>query len=265
MEEVGWPRIEPDLGFVRLRSDVAAAVQLRKTYVAYTRNANGEARLYINGEETAVGKIGGDLAAWGANLRLALGDEFVGDRGWLGTYHGVAIYNRALNASEIADHHAAGTPEHVDGLQVRYSFDQGKGPVIRDASGLRPALDLHVREAGAVTWTEDGLRTNHPVLIATQVPAQRLTTAVRESNAFTLEVWITPAREAQTGPARIVTLSQDHVPVISPWARRNAPARCGFAPRRPQPTDGLPYRLPPMSRRPSRRPGDQTAKARSSS
>lgn len=34
--------------------------------------------------------------------------------------------------------------------------------------------------------------------------------AVSQSGAFTLEAWITPARETQGGPARIVTLSQDH-------------------------------------------------------
>ncbi|TVS14985.1 MAG: hypothetical protein EA424_17525 [Planctomycetaceae bacterium] len=211
MEEIGWPHIEPDLGFVQLRSDVAAAVQLKRTHVAYTRNAGGDARLYVNAQEVARGKIGGDLSAWDANLRLALGDEFVGDRGWLGTYHGVALYNRALSGAEIAAHHAAGAPEHVDGLQARYSFDEGQGSVLRDVSGHRPALDLHIRETASVTWLADGLRTNRSVLIATQDPAKRLTEAVQESNALTVEAWITPAKEVQAGPARIVSFSQDHV------------------------------------------------------
>ncbi len=210
MEEVGWPRIEPDLGFVQLRSDVAAAVQLEKTHVAYTRTAEGQARLYVNGDEVAAGKVGGDFSPWDAGFRLALGDEFVGQRGWLGTYHGVALYNRALDASEIADHHAAGSPRHADGLLARYAFDEGQGDVVRDVSGRRPALDLQLAETGAVTWLAEGLRTNRPVRIATPGPAERLTAAVRETNALTLEAWITPAREVQTGPARIVTLSQDH-------------------------------------------------------
>lgn len=211
MEEIGWPHIEPDLGFVQLRSEVPAAVQLKKTHVAYTRNADGEARLYVNGEEVARGKIGGDFSAWDADLRLALGDEFAGGRGWLGTYHGVALYNRALSAAEIADHQAAGVPEHVDGLQARYLFDEGQGTVVRDVSGHRPALDLRIREAGAVTWLADGLRTNRPVLIATQAPAKRLVASVRERNALSVEAWITPAKEVQAGPARIVSFSQDHV------------------------------------------------------
>lgn len=210
MEEVGWPYIEPDLVFVELSSDVAAAVQLEKTHLAYTRNANGEAFLYINGEEAASGTIGGDCSPWNTQLRLALGNEFVGERGWLGTYHGLAIYNRALSALEIADHHAAGAPEHVEALQVRYAFDEGEGIIVRDRSGLEPALDLHIQNAETAAWSQDGLETINPVLIATQDPAERLSAAIRESNAFTLEVWITPAKETQSGPARIVTLSQDH-------------------------------------------------------
>ena len=48
------------------------------------------------------------------------------------------------------------------------------------------------------------------MLIATQGPAERLTTAVRQTHALTLEAWVTPARTVQAGPARIVTLSQNH-------------------------------------------------------
>ncbi len=210
MEEIGWPDIQPDPDLAQIRSEVTAAVQLKRTYVAYTRSADGQARLYVDGREVAKGKVGGNLSAWDADLRLALGDEFVGDRGWLGAYHGVALYNRALTASEIADHHAAGAPKHVVGLQARYAFDEGQGTVVRDVSGQQPALDLHIPEAAAVTWREDGLRTNRPVRIASRESARRLVQAVQESNVLTVEAWITPAREVQTGPARIVTLSRDH-------------------------------------------------------
>ncbi|MDI6451656.1 LamG-like jellyroll fold domain-containing protein [Anaerobaca lacustris] len=209
-DEMGWPNIEPDLSFVELVADGPLAVRTEKTHVVYTRGVDGQARLYIDGEEAAATKIGGDLSAWDAQLRLALGNEFVGDRGWLGTYHGVAIYNRALDASEIADHHKAGAPKHLGGLQVRYAFNEGNGVLVRDVSGLEPALDLHIQDAGAVTWRNDGLQVRRSVLVATEGPASRLTAAVRKSNAFTLEAWIAPAQRVQTGPARIVTLSRDH-------------------------------------------------------
>jgi hypothetical protein len=210
MEEMGWPDVEPDLGFVELTMDAPLVVRTEKTHVAYTRDADGQARLYIDGKEAAAAHIGGSLSAWDATMRLALGNELVGDRGWQGVYHGVALYNRALSASQIADHSAAGTPKHRDGLQVLYEFDEGEGAVIRDVSGLKPALDLTIHDSDAVAWQEDGLQTRQPVLIASGRPAERLAAAVRASNALTVEAWITPAAAIQTGPARIVTLSRDH-------------------------------------------------------
>ena len=210
MDGMGWPDVEPDLGFVELAVDPQLSVRTERTHVVYTRGADGQARLTIDGREAAAVRIGGNLSAWDPQLRLALADEFVGDRGWRGAYHGVAIYDRALTASEIADHHKAGTSRHLAGLQVRYAFNEGKGPRIRDVSGLEPALDLHVQKPAAVAWRDDGLHVRGSVLIATETPVSRLAAAVRQSNAFTLEVWLTPAAEVQAGPARIVTLSRDH-------------------------------------------------------
>ena len=212
MEEVGWPDIEPDLSFARLPVEHAGTVRTEKTHVVYTRDAEGQARLFIDGHEAVSGDIGGDMSGWDTDMRLALGNEFVDEqRGWRGAYHGLAIYDRALDASEIADHYAAGAPEHLDGLQARYAFDEGDGAVVHDVSGQEPALDLHIEDAGAVSWLDDGLERMDSVLIATENPAERLTAAIQESNAITVEAWITPAEAVQTGPARIVTLSQDRL------------------------------------------------------
>ena len=209
MDDLGWPNLVPDLEFAKLGEQPRWSVRTEKTHLAYTRGADGQARIYIDGKEAASTTIGGSLSAWDPQLRLALGDEFVGDRGWLGTYHAMAIYNRALPASEIADHAAAGAPTHMDGLQARYAFDEGEGIAVRDHSGLSPALDFEIHAPGAVTWLDDGLQLDRPALIATSAPAERLAAAVRNSNAFTLEAWITPSLLRQTGPARIVTFSQD--------------------------------------------------------
>jgi hypothetical protein len=210
MEEAGWPNLEPGLGFLRHQSDVAASVQLEKTHLVYTRNAKGAARLYLNGAEAATGQMGGQVSTWDVNMRLALANEFTGDRSWRGTYHGVAIYDRAMTAAEIADHYAAGAVQHRAGLQVLYRFDEGEGIRVSDVSGITPALDLRVQAPSATAWMEDGLEVRAPVVIATAMPAERLTAAIRNSNAFTLEAWITPDAVDQVGPARIVTLSTDH-------------------------------------------------------
>ena len=208
MDELGWPNIEPGLDFVEVVHDAALAVRTEKTHVAYTRGSDGGARIYINGEAAAAGEIGGDLSNWDAGMRLALANELTGERPWFGQYHHVAIYDRALDASEIADHYAAGSPEHVDGVQVQYAFNEGEGAMVRDRSGLEPPLDLHIEDAEAVSWSEEGLQVTAGSLIATRDPAERLAAAVRDSGAFTLEAWITPADDDQSGPARIVTVSE---------------------------------------------------------
>ncbi|MFP4173336.1 MAG: LamG-like jellyroll fold domain-containing protein [Candidatus Hydrogenedentota bacterium] len=210
MEEIEWPDIEPTLDFVELVMDAPGIVQAEKTHAVYTRGADGQARLYINGEEAAAEEIGGDVSPWNSEFHLALGNELTEERPWLGAYHQVAVYNRALEPSEIADHHAAGALEHVDGLMARYAFDEGEGAVVHDGSGEEPGLDLHIGDMEAVSWLEDGLQVHDPTLIATDRPAERFTEAVQDSGAFTLEAWITPTDTNQTGPARIVTLSADH-------------------------------------------------------
>jgi hypothetical protein len=209
MNELGWPDIEPDPGFVSLAPGSPHAVQTEKTHVVFTRSADGKARLYIDGALAQTAAIAGDLSGWDAGMRLALASELTGERPWLGTYHRVALHSRVLEPAEIAAHTAAGDTVHRDSIEALYAFDEGSGTDVRDTSGKTPALDLHVGDADAVTWLADGLGVNAPVLIATADPAERLVAAFGESSAFTLEAWITPADTHQAGPARIVTLSRD--------------------------------------------------------
>jgi hypothetical protein len=70
-------------------------------HLVYTRDAEGQTRFYINGEEVARGEVAGDFSNWGS-WRFALGNELTRDRTWLGEIHLVAIYSRALTADEIA-------------------------------------------------------------------------------------------------------------------------------------------------------------------
>ncbi len=86
----------------------SGAVQLKQTHVAYTRDRSGAASLYVNGKKQTQRKVAGNLGNWDASFRLALGDEFSGDRQWYGTYHLVALYDRALTEEQIRQNHQAG-------------------------------------------------------------------------------------------------------------------------------------------------------------
>jgi hypothetical protein len=46
-------------------------------------------------------------------------------------------------------------------------------------------------------------------LIASSKPATKVSEAVKQSGAISIEAWITPANTTQAGPARIVTISRD--------------------------------------------------------
>jgi len=77
-------------------------------HVLYTRAHDGAAKIYIDGVERATHGVDGDFSAWASDFRIALGDEFTRDRPWLGTYHLVALYSRALSPDEVVRNFRAG-------------------------------------------------------------------------------------------------------------------------------------------------------------
>ncbi|MGH7494879.1 MAG: LamG-like jellyroll fold domain-containing protein [bacterium] len=75
------------------------------THVVLTRGASGALRLFIDGEEAAQRRLAGSFSNWDRNARLAFGNELSEDgghdRAWAGEFHLVAIYGRALSATEV--------------------------------------------------------------------------------------------------------------------------------------------------------------------
>jgi hypothetical protein len=91
------------------------------SHVVYARDASGANRFYVDGEPapgmTDLGiykytgwrdRIGGDFSNWDGSLRLALANEIAERRPWLGEFHLVAVYNRALSGPEIEASFALG-------------------------------------------------------------------------------------------------------------------------------------------------------------
>ncbi len=77
-------------------------------HVVYTRSADGTTRLYVDGilRDTRTGS--GVLTTWTTGLPLVLGNVSSGGRGWSGTFHLFAMYDRALEEPEILQNLAAG-------------------------------------------------------------------------------------------------------------------------------------------------------------
>lgn len=187
-----------------------AAREGRLTHLVYTRSADGHAVLYVDGRPEATAQVSGTMDNWDASFQFALANELTQDRAWLGEYHLVAIYGRALTAADVAARFRAGAKAEPSEPLVAYNFTAGAGDTVGDVSRARGGITLRISDPKAVMWLKGGgLAVRAPVLIASDGPATALTAAIAKSQAITIEAWVKPATMGQSGPARIVTVSQN--------------------------------------------------------
>jgi regulation of enolase protein 1 (concanavalin A-like superfamily) len=95
----------------------------------------------------------------------------------------------------------------VSGLVSLYTFDEGSGESVTDSSGVGEPMNLQIEDPASAIWEIGALTLNSPNRIVTGTPASKLFDALTESNAVTIEAWLTPANSSQSGPARIATMS----------------------------------------------------------
>jgi hypothetical protein len=83
------------------------------THVAYTRRADGQAILYVNGQDRGVLSIDGAFTNWDERMPLLLANELSEDRPWLGVLRLAAVYSRALTAAEVVHNYEVGAAGDV--------------------------------------------------------------------------------------------------------------------------------------------------------
>ena len=76
------------------------------------------------------------------------------------------------------------------GLQAIYDFNSADGSVVKDRSGVQPALDLRIADLKAVRRTKGMLEVREKTVIRSDKPAAKIFDAVRRSGAITIEAWI---------------------------------------------------------------------------
>ena len=104
---------------------------------------------------------------------------------------------------------ADGSQRATSNLQTLYSFNDARGDIVHDRSGSGRPLDLKIENPDAVQWQKGALIVRSSTKIGSAGPANKMTAAVRRSNAVSIEAWVKPANTKQSGPARLVTLSAD--------------------------------------------------------
>ena len=80
-----------------------------RTHIAAVRDSSGGFKLYRNGVQLLAKKQKGRFSTWNSAYTLTLGAEANGVNPWLGEYHLIAIYCRALSVSEVVQNYQAGT------------------------------------------------------------------------------------------------------------------------------------------------------------
>ena len=70
-------------------------------------------------------------------------------------------------------------------------------------------LSASLDAAPHTQFSPNGLTLKKPTFLQSKNPPHALTAALKKSQALTLSVWLTPAKLAQSGPARIVTISKN--------------------------------------------------------
>lgn len=97
---------------------------------------------------------------------------------------------------------------NTDGLVALYNFQEGIGSTVYDVSNVGAPVHMTIANTNNVTWLGScGLSIDSETIIESNTSANKISNAIKASNAFTVETWIKPSNLTQNGPARIVTLS----------------------------------------------------------
>lgn len=137
------------------------------THVVFTRDRKGAALIYIDGKQVTRRKVGGNSGNWDQSYRLTLANEMTGERPWLGELHLVAVFDRALSATDVQQNFAAGTqtatPEPPSVAMVSATtFETQVAPLLakhclecHDSAIKKGGLDLS-RKVAALAGGESG-------------------------------------------------------------------------------------------------------------
>jgi hypothetical protein len=111
---------------------------------------------------------------------------------------------------------AVPTARITDGLIGLWQLDENGGTAVGDSSGVEPPVSPTIETPASVVWAPGELTVTAPVDINTGFTNNRLIVACKTSNELTLEAWVTPAVESQTGttsgqPARIATVTTSNI------------------------------------------------------
>lgn len=100
-----------------------------------------------------------------------------------------------------------------EGLLALYLFDEGKGNIITDDSGVEPPIHLRITDPTKIFWAKDenAIEITGNSMIVSEGNIEKIISNIKGRKELSIEVWLSPSSLNQTGPARIVSMSVDPV------------------------------------------------------
>ncbi|MEL7192307.1 MAG: SdrD B-like domain-containing protein [Bacteroidota bacterium] len=95
-------------------------------------------------------------------------------------------------------------------LLALYEFDEGAGSTVYDKSSVGTPLNLQIGNTGNIQWLSgNGINIQSATILQTPVAASKIMTACMSSHEVTMEAWVRPQNSSQSGPARIMSISEN--------------------------------------------------------
>lgn len=117
---------------------------------------------------------------------------------------GQAVVSAVTDFSQAMD---GGNARVDDGTIAMFTFSEGTGTVTMDTSGVGTPISLQIE---GMEWVDGGgLRNVSGKAQANLVDSQKLFNMITPVGEYSIEAWVIPDNNAQDGPARMVSYSED--------------------------------------------------------
>lgn len=149
---------------------------------------------------------------WLDSYPVVFGNEITGNRPWTGVLEKVIIYDKSFSKSEIGISYKNGAEGkfNISGIKRAGGIAFYDFSLINDSSQLNEILyksiDLNLKGSN-FTILKNGVEFAGKGMLASSLGAKKITDRIQKTNCFTVEAWLKTSDFSQTGPARIVSVS----------------------------------------------------------
>ncbi|MEM9924268.1 MAG: VanZ family protein [Cyanobacteria bacterium P01_D01_bin.50] len=144
-----------------------------------------------------------NLSGWNPNFPLIVGNERTSDRGWEGYISELNVANKAFSKNEVKQVFSQSN-NFENSLLASYEFT-GVAPY-EDKTGKQPDL---LWRGEPTNENDKGVFLSPKHWLQTATPVTSLSQSISQSSEFTISTTVTTNKIEQTGPARIISLSNN--------------------------------------------------------